>query len=137
MSGIFSRWRFRHLAFAWVGYWAALAVITLSDAVAAIWHVTNLPGGHGNISIAFDSAVIRLLVKQDAATIWTGRASIVEIALWVAVPPMMVWGIWLAGAARARIGGADAPAGVGAGSQIPDARAPGDRVASPERERQL
>jgi hypothetical protein len=97
------RWKPRHLLGAWIAYWVGLAAVTLGPAIAAMVRVLGGEDGKGSISLGFENAIAHLTVMQGAATMWTGTAHLLTIALWIAVPPLVLWTIWMA--ARGRIVG--------------------------------
>jgi hypothetical protein len=90
-----SRWRPRHLLAAWVAYWAALVAITLGGAIRAVLAVTLPANGHGSFSASFGDKGMVLTVIDGAATVWSGTALLSTIALWVALPPLLLWGGWM------------------------------------------
>ena len=90
-----SRWRHRHLLAAWVAYWAALVAITLGGAIRAVLAVTLPPNGHGSFTASFGDKGMVLTVLHGAATVWSGTALLATIAMWVALPPLLLWGVWM------------------------------------------
>jgi hypothetical protein len=47
------------------------------------------------MSAGMANAVLTFSVKTDAL-VWTGSASLTSIAFWVAVPPLLLWALWMA-----------------------------------------
>ena len=94
MFDFLSRWRPQHLLGAWAAYWVGLAGATLGGAVAAGWRVTHLPQGQGNISLSYDDGLVRL-VMAGGDTAWTGTTSLGTLAFWLAVPPLLLWLVWI------------------------------------------
>jgi ABC-type amino acid transport system permease subunit len=90
-----SRWRHRHLLAAWVAYWAALVAITLGGAIRAVLALTLPANGHGSFSASFGDKRMVLTVVDGAATVWRGTALLSTIAVWVALPPLLLWGGWM------------------------------------------
>ena len=97
-----SDWRPRHLLAAWCLYWIALALATLGPVVPKVWHATR-PGAHGSVSLSFGDGVFRLAVL-GAGTEWTGTAGVGALVLWLAVPPLVLWALWLASRRRIATG---------------------------------
>src|SRR4051812_32107298 len=95
MAFSLSRWRPRHLMLAWGAYWivllAATSITVLRTALAAV----AAPEGHGTVSVSMANGVITLLAKSDTST-YTGSASLLAIALWVAGPPLLLFALWAA-----------------------------------------
>jgi hypothetical protein len=90
-----SRWRPRHLLLAWVAYWAALFAVTLGPAVIAAISVINDTQGHSSINASFGDGSFVLTIARGATTVWHGSAHALAIALWVGVPPLLLWALWL------------------------------------------
>ena len=90
-----SRWRPRHLLLAWGAYWIALLAISSASALRAALAATSAPDGHGSISVNMANGVLTLLAKSDTST-YTGSASLLSIALWVAGPPLLLFVLWAA-----------------------------------------
>lgn len=94
-----SRWRPQHLFLAWAGYWIALVAVTLGPAVPSILRATS-SSGKGEISANFGDGVFSLVVKQAGQVLWSGSVHFLTAALWLALPPLILWLLWL----RARSG---------------------------------
>lgn len=89
-----SRWRPVHLLASWVAYWVALLAVTLGPAIPAILRATR-PDGHGEISASFGSGVLSLVVKEAGRTTFSGSVPTLVAALWLGIPPLVIWGLWL------------------------------------------
>jgi hypothetical protein len=99
-----SRWRPYQLLGAWVAYWIILLAVTLGPAVPAVLHATRAPGNHGEINASVSDSVLSLTVKEMGRVTWTGSVHFLVAALWLAVPPLLLWLLWM----RARTGAARA-----------------------------
>ena len=95
----FRRSRPGQLLLAWSVYWVGLALITLGPAIAALWHLSQVTG-HGSANVSFNSGILSATVVDGANTAWSGSISLFSLALLVTVPPLLLWLVWLAGAAR-------------------------------------
>jgi hypothetical protein len=91
-----SNWRPRHLVGAWSAYWLGLGVVTLGDAVAAIWRVTHAASGGASVALSYGEGLITLLTSLHDQPVWTGSVSPTTFALAVAGPPLLLWLAWLA-----------------------------------------
>ena len=91
---LFARWRPRHLFLSWAAYWILLLGVAVAPALPAIWRATR-PNAHGEISASVTNGVLTAVVKQAGATTWTGSISFLAAALWVAIPPLVLWALWL------------------------------------------
>lgn len=89
------RWRPRHLLLAWSAYWAALAAVALAPALKALARLTG-PGEHGTASASFADGVLQVSIASPSAPAWTGGVAVGTLALWVAIPPLLLWLLWLA-----------------------------------------
>ena len=90
-----SRWKPRHLLLSWGAYWAGLVAVKLGPAFLEIWRVTRLPKGHGTINASFGNTGFNLSVLEDGVTTLATSASLSSILLWVLVPPIVLWALWL------------------------------------------
>jgi hypothetical protein len=90
-----SRWRPYQLLLAWTAYWVVLLAATLGPALPAILRATNAGGNHGEINASFSSTVLSFTVKEMGQITWTGSVHFLTAALWVAIPPLVLWVLWL------------------------------------------
>jgi hypothetical protein len=96
----FQRWRPSQLLLAWSAYWIGLALVTLLPALAAGYRVTQLPDNHGSINAGFNNDVLTATIIDSGRTIWTGSITLLSLVFLVAIPPLLLWLVWLAGPAR-------------------------------------
>jgi hypothetical protein len=89
-----SRWRPVHLLASWVAYWVALLLVTLGPAIPAVLRATR-SGGHGEVSANFGNGVLSFVVKEAGRTTFSGSVPMLTAALWLAVPPLVIWTLWL------------------------------------------
>lgn len=89
------RWKPGQLLSSWGVYWAGLVALKLGPAIREMWRVTQLPEGHGSINAGFDNGVINVSVLEDGVKTFAGSAPFSTILLWVLVPPMALWLVWL------------------------------------------
>ena len=94
-----SRWRPYQLLFAWTAYWVLLLAVTLGPALPAILRATR-EGGHGEINASFSGTIMSFTVKEAGQVTWTGSVHFLTATLWIALPPLALWILWL----RARSG---------------------------------
>jgi hypothetical protein len=90
-----------HLVLAWAAYWLALILVTLWPAIAIAWRISR-PGQHGSASAGFDGNVLHLTLQNDGATAFNATTTVATAALWIALPALLIWAIWLFVAAPAR-----------------------------------
>ena len=89
------RWNVRHLVSASVAYWAGLAAVWLAPFSIAAAKLANLGDNRGTASVSFGNAGLTLTALKDGATIYTSTAPLLQIVLWIAVPPLALWIAWL------------------------------------------
>src|SRR5215207_759444 len=89
------RWRARHLLLAWGAYWVGLAAVVLGPAVRAIARLTG-PGEHGDASAPITDGLLRVTIASPNGPGWTGATELGALALWFAVPPLLLWLLWVA-----------------------------------------
>lgn len=80
---------------AWGAYWVGLAGVTLAPFARWAWDISRIPGSHGSASLSIGDAGVTLLALKDNVTVWSGVASLLEVALWIAGPPLVLWLVWL------------------------------------------
>lgn len=89
-----SRWRPYHLLLGWIAYWVALLIFALGPAVPAILSATR-ENTHGEINASFSNTVLNFTVKEMGKLTWEGSVHLLTAALWIAVPPLVLWLFWL------------------------------------------
>jgi len=89
------RWKPGQLLLGWAAYWAGLVGVTLSPAIGATWRATHLPDGHGSVAASFDNATLSYTVIEGGVKTWVGTTSMTTALLWVVVPPLLLWLVWL------------------------------------------
>lgn len=90
-----SRWKPRHLLVAWSAYWVGLIAVTLGPAIVSILRVAVPAGAKGDASANYGDGMLHLVINSNGTTLWSGAASVVTIALWLAGPPLLLWLAWL------------------------------------------
>jgi hypothetical protein len=89
-------WNVRHLVSASVAYWAGLAAVAFAPFSIAAASLAHLSGNRGTATASFGNAGVTLTALKDGVTVYAGTASLLQIALWIAVPPLALWLVWLA-----------------------------------------
>lgn len=93
------QFRVRNLLLAWSTYWLALIVVGLSPAIAAIWRVSQAGRG-SRVNAGFGDGGLSATVIQHGVTTYSGSISLLSVALLVALPPLVMWLIFLLTAPR-------------------------------------
>lgn len=85
-----------HLVGAWGAYWVGLAGVTLAPFARWVVDLNRIPGSHGSASLSIGDAGVTLAALRDNVTVWSGVAPLLDVALWIAGPPLLLWLAWLA-----------------------------------------
>lgn len=102
MTNPLSRWRPAHLMVTWTAYWAGLAAATLGPAaLAALRAVASSPPNTSSVNASIGNSLLRLSVSMNGATTYVTSFSVLRTALWIAVPPLLIFGGWLVTRRRA------------------------------------
>ena len=109
------RWRAAHLLRAWILYWVALAAVVLWRPALVAMRLSKAPQGHANAGLSFGDGAFDLKMTVDNAPAYHGHATYGEVVLWLVVPPLLLFLVWLALRPRP---GAPRPAELGAGDPL-------------------
>lgn len=112
MKAFLARWRPAHVVTAWVVYWIGLAAATLTPTILAISRAASAPKDTANVSVSMANTVLKLTVTTPGRVAYEATASLGHMALWIGVPPLALYALWLftrrrPGGAPAALGGAD------------------------------
>lgn len=103
MFGFMKRWRPSTLLAWWVAYWVILVFVCLGPAMVAIWRATQAPKPDtSSVSLNFGTGGFSLIVNANGHAIYSATASLLSVALLVAVPPLLLWALWLSQRPRER-----------------------------------
>ena len=102
-------WRPGRLLLAWCAYWLALLLAIVGPGIPALLRISKA-GATGTASAAIGDGALKLSVSDGANTIWSLDVSLLMLVAAAAVPPLVLWGLWLRAQSRARAdAGASAP----------------------------
>jgi hypothetical protein len=62
--------------------------------------MSQQPGGHGSANVSFANGTLTASIVEAGRTTWAGSIAILTLGLLVAVPPLLLWLVWLAGLPR-------------------------------------
>lgn len=96
-----SSWSPRRLLLAWVVYWAALGLAAIAPALPAALKLTGADS-HGSSSVSFGDAGLALSITANSVVQWSHTYPLWVMSLWIGVPPLMLWALWLRAQARSR-----------------------------------
>ena len=99
MASSLSRWRPRHLLLAWLAYWLILVATVARPPLLAALRALSAPEGHGTMNASMANSMLTVSVKTDTLA-WSGSASLTSLALWITVPPLVLWAVWMATRSR-------------------------------------
>lgn len=89
-----SRFKVRHLLYAWLAYWTTLTVWALSPAALVLGKLSR-DGAHGDASAGISDGLLNVSVTSGGTTRWAASVSLSTLALALAVPPILLWCWWL------------------------------------------
>lgn len=98
----FRRWKPWQLLLAWSAYWVGLGVVLLGPATVVAWRMSQRTHGHGSANASFSNDILSANIVDGGQTVWTGSMSMLTLALLIAVPPLVIWLVWLAASARTK-----------------------------------
>lgn len=108
MIGSFSRrWRPGHLLLSWCLYWVALILVKLGPAIVLGWRLSR-PGHTGSVNASVTDGIVSANMVDAGRTVWAGSVPFGHLVLLVAGPPLVIWLVWLIGAARTNNAGENA-----------------------------
>jgi hypothetical protein len=102
MRPSFRRSRPGQLLLTWCAYWVGLTVVTLGPAILAGWRMSQHTNGHGSANANMGNGSLSANIVDDGRTVWSGSISVLTLALLIAVPPLILWLVWLAGSSRTK-----------------------------------
>jgi hypothetical protein len=85
---------------AWSLYWIGLALVTFMPAIEAGWRLSQQANGHGTASAGITDGILSASIVDGGRTMWAGSIHLFKLAMLVGIPPLLLWLLWLAGAAR-------------------------------------
>jgi hypothetical protein len=88
-------WGWRSLVGSWAAYWVGLAGVTLGPFAVYVWKLAQVPGKHGTVSLNMGDDGFHLTALRDGAAAWSGSVGLGTLALWVGIPPLLIWLLWL------------------------------------------
>ncbi|HEY7878893.1 MAG TPA: hypothetical protein VIC55_11730 [Gemmatimonadaceae bacterium] len=96
-----SRWGHGRLLAAWSTYWVGLAAVTLTPTVVAILRALSASSGKASVSATLGNTVLNIVVTEAGKQTFSASAHLLPMALWIAVPPLALYGLWLFKRSRA------------------------------------
>ena len=129
------QWRPKHLLLSWIAYWGALAFVALGPAIGAIRRAMDAPPDAASASVDYGTGGLRIVISEFGQPLWTLSTTLTALALWIALPPLVLWVVWLALTSRRKRAAVHGPAHVSPnelpqpGAEFRDA----DRSPSPAR----
>ena len=89
-----SSWKAGRLLAVWVGYWVGLALFAVAPAIPILWKLSNA-GAKGSSSVSFGDGGLLMSVTVNAAEVWSRTIPLSQMSFWIAVPPLVLWAVWL------------------------------------------
>jgi hypothetical protein len=78
----------------WVGWWVILAAWKLGPALPALYRVSR-EGAKGNANVQFGDDGFSATIAEAGKVAWEGHISLFALVLLIAVPPLLLWALWL------------------------------------------
>jgi hypothetical protein len=95
-----SKWRPAHLLLAWCTYWLALPFLWFAPALPTLYRISK-PDQHGRADLGLGDHGLRFAVEQAGQLVHVQTASLTAVTLAIAVPPLVLWALWLRAQRRA------------------------------------
>ncbi|HKV51896.1 MAG TPA: hypothetical protein VJO52_11915 [Gemmatimonadaceae bacterium] len=95
MKSFLARWRPWHVITAWCVYWVGLAGVTLTPTILAILHASGLPKDAATVNASFNNSLLSISVSEFGKTTHLATATALEIALWIGLPPLALYALWM------------------------------------------
>jgi hypothetical protein len=95
MKSFLARWRPWHVITAWCVYWVGLAGVTLTPTILAMIHATHMPKDTSTVNASFDNSLLSITVSEFGKATHIASATALEIALWIGVPPLALYCLWM------------------------------------------
>lgn len=105
MKSFLARWRPWHVISAWCIYWVGLAGVALTPTVLAIIGASRLPKDAATVGASFSNTLFTITVSEFGKTTHVASATLLEMALWIGVPPLALSALWMV--TRSRRGSAE------------------------------
>lgn len=90
------RWRAPHLLAAWIGYWVVLVAVALSGAARVVWQLSQRPNAKVSASAGFGDGRLGATIAEAGRTLWELKLPLPVVVLWLVVPPLVLWLLWVA-----------------------------------------
>lgn len=126
-----SHWRPANLFAAWGAYWAGLAAVTLTPAALAILRATSSGAHPGSVNASLGDHGISITVMEAGRQTWVASAQVLPAVLWVAVPPLALFALWIWRRSRALAEGPESTAPAALGVPAPDFAPPAPPESAP------
>jgi hypothetical protein len=89
-----SSWRPRHLLLSWCAYWLALPVLWIAPALPTLYRMSK-PDQHGGASLAYGGEGFKFTIENAGRLVHSQTVSLTTLILAVAIPPLVLWALWL------------------------------------------
>lgn len=83
-----------HLLVGWCSYWLTLVLLTIGPGLPALWRVTR-EDAHGSVSASFGDGLMKLVVSEGGATVWSRSIGFIPMIAAIGIPPLLLWALWL------------------------------------------
>ena|ERR1051326_4774068 len=119
-----------HLLGAWLLYWLGLAIVTLGPIVPLVLRVTK-EDAKGSMGLTMGDEGLTAKIADAGQVLWQGSISVTKLSMLLAIPPLLIWALWLWAQRRS----ARRPEEIGSGAESMDVapREPAEELRRDER----
>ena len=101
-----SSWRSGRLLLAWCAYWLALLLALVGPAIPALFRISR-EGASGTASATIGNGGLQMSVSEGGNVVWSLDINLILLVAAVAVPPLVLWALWLRAQSRERAAAGD------------------------------
>ena len=84
----------RNIFIAWLAYWVVLIAVALGPGIMAASRATGTSGNNSSVNVQFGDQALKMSVTTHGVTTYDASIGVLAAALWLVVPPLVLWVIW-------------------------------------------
>ena len=85
----------------WIIYWICLLIVGLGPAIAATSSATRGPDDQkSSVNVSFGDGGFAIKVVKSGLQTYAASIHLLTAALWIAVPPLAIWLLWVVTSGR-------------------------------------
>ena len=90
----------RNVFIAWIAYWVVLIAVALGPGILAASRATQASAHNSTVGVQFGDQALTMRVVDRGVTTYNALISLLAAALWLVVPPLVLWVIWFVAQGR-------------------------------------